>query len=537
MGIFYHKIICMYKPGKEDIAVSYDRAPFAAHLDRLEKELKKQAFWKTALFGTVLLERQWPVYERLALGREWGAAREVRKVLDRLWKGIPTGVRIGDSFWMLLEDNPVEPISQPWDPAAALTVRGCLRLMEVFREKDKKAAGELAEGNLKFLAQALSACGEEGNFAHPLFRAELDFQAALCARLCQVPNSEKEAFVSICKGETVDSIMGELWFPDYPDYKPLKRKKKQEAVLRYTSKQYDALLEEKGRTYWDRRQIDIQERERLLEERVWPDWADGTPGRALTASDVVYTYDVLQWEYSTGAKECLLSTGDGVRAKALYGLAAQSCEALLCLIDRGWPTEKRGTDGFGRDLLYPAQCAYLAGDIPLALKLLRRSWTTEYQGPNCQMLREPQTGWLDREEIRVFYALLQENGAEAQTLLDASGERWTEPYRLLLAGDGDGLHKFIVKQIRALRGHYEYQAYRPTVAFFSLVLLKLARQRGVTAEVPHVVELPPALLDDTPADMKQWPLAGQALLKEALSPNGDKLLAELKLRERFQKRG
>ena len=515
----------------------YQREPFAAHLNNLVKELKKQAFWKIALFGVVLLERQWPVYERLSVGREWGAAKEVRKVLDRLWKGVPTGVRIGDNFWMLLEDNPVEPISQPWDPAAALTVKDGLRLMEIFREKDKNAAGELAEGNLMFLAQALAACGEEGNFTHPLFQAEMDFQTALCDRLCGVPNSEKVAFVNACKGEMVDSIMGELWFPDYPDYKPLKRKKKQETVLRYTSKQYDALLEEKGRCWWDRRQLDIQERERLLEKRVWPDWADGTPGRAMTATDVVYTYDVLQWEYSAGAKECLLSNGDGVRAKALYGLAAQSCEALLSLIDRGWPTEKRGTDGFGRDLLFPAQCAYLAGDIPLALKLLQRSWTTEYQGPNCQMLCEPQTGWLDREEIRVFYALLQGRDAEALTLLNASGERWAEPYRLLLAEDGGGLYKFIVKQIRALRGHYEYQAYRPTVAFFSLVLLKLARKKGVAVEVPQVVELPPALLDDAPADTKKWSLAGQTLLKEALGPDGDKLLATLKLRERFQNRG
>ncbi len=513
----------------------YGRAPFAAHLERLEKELKKQAFWKTALFGTVLLERQWPVYERLAVGREWGAAREVRKVLDRLWKGVPTGVRIGDNFWQLLEDNPVEPVTEPWDPVAALMMDNALHLMKLFREKDGKAAGELAQRNLLFLGQALSACGEEGNFSHPLFQAELDFQNALCARLCQVPNREKVEFVNTCKGETVDSIMGELWFPDYPDYKPLKRKKKQETVLRYTSTQYDSLLEEKGRSDWERRQMDIQEYERLLDTGFWPDWADGTPGRAITASNVIYVYDALQWEYSVGAKECLLSTGDGVRAKALYGLAAQSCEALLCLIDRGWPTEKRGTDGFGRDLLFPAQCAYLAGDIPLTLKLLQRSWTTEYQGPNCQMLREPQTGWLDREEIRVFYAFLRREDAEAQTLLDACGDPWTEPYRLLLARDGAGLHKYIVKQIRALRGHYEYQAYRPTVAFSSLVLLKLTRQREVEVEVPHVVELPPALLDDTPADTEKWPLAGRALLKEALGPNRDKLLAKLKLQERLQK--
>ena len=44
-------------------------------------------------------------------------------------------------------------------------------------------------------------------------------------------------------------------------------------------------------------------------------------------------------------------------------------------------------------------------------------------------------------------------------------------------------------------------------------------------------------MDDAPADTKKWSLAGQTLLKEALGPDGDKLLATLKLRERFQNRG
>ena len=148
------------------------------------------------------------------------------------------------------------------------------------------------------------------------------------------------------------------------------------------------------------------------------------------------------------------------------------------------------------------------------------------------MLREPQTGWLDREEIRVLYALLQGDEAGARNLLvEYAGEAWAAPYRLLLAGDGAGLHKHVVKHIRALRGHYEYQAYRPTVAFSSLVLLKLARLRGVAVEVPQVVELPPALLDDAPADPDARPLAGQALLREALGPQGDRLLTELKQME------
>lgn len=510
----------------------WNPAPFQTHLTGLAKDLSRQAFWKTALFGTVLLERQWPVYARASIGRAWGAAREVRNVLDRFWQAVPTGVRIHDKYLLSLEERPVEPVEEPWDRAAAAVLEGCIRLLAVFREKDKRAAGALAEENLHSLANFLSACGEECAPEHPLVRAELAFQRELCRRLYAVPNAEKPAFVAALRGEDFGSLLGERWFPNYPDYKPCKRQARPVPELRYTSTRYDALLAEEGKvSRWERRRRDIQKRERLLDTRAWPPRADGTPGRAMNASDVVRTYDVLQWEYSTGAKECLLSTGDGALAKVLYGLAARSCQALLDLIDKGWPTEKRGTDGFGRDLLTPARCAYLAGDIPLTLGLLQQSWTSAYQGPNCQMLREPQTGWLDREEIRIFYALLQGDEAGARSQLEHSGETWAAPYRLLLAGDGAGLHKHVVKHIRALRGHFEYQAYRPTVAFSALVLLKLARERGVAVEVPHVVELPPALLEDTPADWARWPLAGQALLDEALGPRGDRLLAQLKQME------
>lgn len=504
-----------------------------AHCKALETDLSHQAFWKTALFGTILLERQWPIYARASVGRAWGAAREVRKVLDRFWQAIPTGVRIHDKYLLSLEEHPVEPAAEPWDQAAAAVLAGCVRLLEVFGKKDKKAAGRLAGENLHTLERFLSACGEEYAPEHPLVQAELTVQRDLCQRLCQVPNGEKPALVAACRGADFGSLLGERWFPGFSELKPLKRRAKPVAELRYTSTRYDALLaEERKASHWERRQKEIRLREQLLETRAWPARPDGTPGRALNASDVIRTYDVLQWEYSAGAKECLLSTGDGALAKVLYGLAAQSCEALLCLIDLGWPTEQRGTDGFGRDLLTPARCACLAGDIPLTLRLLQRSWTCDYQGPNCQMLREPQTGWLDREEIRVLYALLQGDEAGARNLLvEYAGEAWAAPYRLLLAGDGAGLHKHVVKHIRALRGHYEYQAYRPTVAFSSLVLLKLARLRGVAVEVPQVVELPPALLDDAPADPDARPLAGQALLREALGPQGDRLLTELKQME------
>ena len=87
--------------------MDWNNVPFREHFAEITRQLNRQAFWKTALFGVLLLERQWPVYERLSMGRTWGAAKEVRQVLDRLWKGVPTGMRLDDKYLLMLEENPV----------------------------------------------------------------------------------------------------------------------------------------------------------------------------------------------------------------------------------------------------------------------------------------------------------------------------------------------------------------------------------------------------------------------------------------------
>ncbi|MDE7428366.1 MAG: YjaG family protein, partial [Lachnospiraceae bacterium] len=69
-----------------------------AHLMQIEVLMKGQPFWKIALFGVMCAERQWPVYERLCVGREWGNAKGMRKVMERIWQAIPTGYAIGDSY-------------------------------------------------------------------------------------------------------------------------------------------------------------------------------------------------------------------------------------------------------------------------------------------------------------------------------------------------------------------------------------------------------------------------------------------------------
>ena len=537
----------------------YDRAPFAAHLDGLGKELKKQAFWKTALFGTVLLERQWPVYERLAAGREWGAAKEVRKVLDRLWKGVPTGVRIGDNFWMLLEDNPVEPVTEAWDPAAALMVDNALHLMKLFREKDRRAAGELAERNLMFLAQALSACGEEGNFSHPLFQAELDFQSALCARLCQTTNSEKVEFVNTCKGENVDSIMGELWFPNYPDYKPLKRRSKKKSELRYSHVRYDewfAKLREKdenGLDAWDHM------KEKLRQDDTWLTWQEEWPNDYPARQPGRFAIDVTRrWPMPDGladfygceslslyldAEHCYGCREDTELTRGLLWLAARSQEGCYALLERGWPCSDwlDYRNSMTKNLFVPASYAICAGDWELAEHLLAR-----YHRPI--KLRTNTTQWLFPWETRVWLAIVRGDDKKAAFLMEQGTkskrpptkdeqlwphlypwygwEEACEVFQMLLDRDTAGLRKHILAGIRGMRSSYEQMC--STLGSYQITLLKLARRRGMELDLPRVVEIPDGIWEDVPLDGERWKLPGQTVLDRALGPGGDKLLAEWK---------
>ena len=71
----------------------------------------------------------------------------------------------------------------------------------------------------------------------------------------------------------------------------------------------------------------------------------------------------------------------------------------------------------------------------------------------------------------------------------------------------------------------------------AFALLKLACRRGMELNLPRVVEIPDGIWEDVPLDGENWKLPGQAVLDRALGPDGDKLLATLKLRERFQNRG
>lgn len=193
------------------------------HLEQVEKIMKGQPFWKIALYGVMCIRRQWPVYERLCVGREWGNAKQVAKVIERFWKAIPTGYAIGDSYLGILEDSAVVA-TEDWDALAVEFIQNMNILFELFESKDKKSARSIAERNLDFLDLYLDfeANGYQG--LHPLMAAEQEFQLQLAEELKSLENKDKKAAIQNCHERETESILKDCWFRDYPDYKPVKRK-------------------------------------------------------------------------------------------------------------------------------------------------------------------------------------------------------------------------------------------------------------------------------------------------------------------------
>lgn len=197
---------------------------WTAHLTQISTLMKGQPFWKVALFGVMCIRRQQPVYERLCVGREWGNPKGMAKVVERFWKAIPTGYAIGDSYLGIIEDS-VVVATEDWDALAIEYIQNTGLLLELFESKDKKATKAIAERNLEFLHIYLDFEATDYRGLHPLTEAEQAFQLQLAEELRAVENKDKRDCIQKYHDQPVGSILQEAWFRDYPDYKPVRRKK------------------------------------------------------------------------------------------------------------------------------------------------------------------------------------------------------------------------------------------------------------------------------------------------------------------------
>lgn len=61
------------------------RRPYFEHLERVEATLKDVDGLQAFTFAASCAERQWPVYERAAKGKNWGQSTVLRGALDAIW--------------------------------------------------------------------------------------------------------------------------------------------------------------------------------------------------------------------------------------------------------------------------------------------------------------------------------------------------------------------------------------------------------------------------------------------------------------------
>lgn len=193
------------------------------HFAQIKQILKGQPFWKTALLSLMCLQRQWPVYERLSVGREWGNPKAIAKVLERFWKALPTGYAIGDSFWAILDENTVV-VEEDWDTLASDFIVTLQSMFTIFEEKDKVGALAVTQRNTEFLDTFFDFENTSSTDICRLVAAEKAFQLDLATQLVSVQVKDKPSFIAACHSRQTDSILADLWFQNYPSYPPLKKR-------------------------------------------------------------------------------------------------------------------------------------------------------------------------------------------------------------------------------------------------------------------------------------------------------------------------
>lgn len=459
-----------------------------AHLGRVETLLKGLPFWKVALFGVQCLRRQEPVYARLCVGREWGNARGLHGVVERFFQAIPTGYAIGGRYLTVIEDSAVVP-TEDWDVLAAEYVQNVEQMLEVFEEKDRRAGRALAERNLNFLYIYLDfeATGYRG--LHPLMAAEMDFQIQTAEAIRAAENRDKRDFVRQCREAAVESILQDQWFADYPDYKPVRRKREGPGSdgLRFRTAHQVACL--KDRNYnlcWEG---DARRFQALEEYRASP-WY-GAPPMETLPPDLEGTsigvhlfargkyrdfYESICFRYSARAQELYLKGQD--IAEVLRSLHQAGESAILST--RLW--RESGREGERPYWGYQHTGAYYA-------MLIYRYDEAEAMIAEGASAYERLLGRLfagDTEGARALAPLCRER---ADGIYRGTDWRLAEA---LCSGDSETIRTAAVKFLRAIRG--VESLYCEVFPMPLILSLRAAAMLGHVIRPIAVSELPAALI-------------------------------------------
>ena len=450
---------------------------WSRHLAEIGRTMRGQPFWKAALFGLQCLRRQWPVYERLCVGREWGNAKAVSRVLERFWRAIPTGYAIGPSYLAAIEDSTVVP-EEDWDTLAVEFVQNLEILFTIFEEKDRAGAVTMAEQNLEFLSLYLDweDTGWEG--IHPLMAAEMEVQAGLARKIAVVPNKDKRAFAAAQQSAPVESILQDHWFRDYPDYKPIRRKRSAPGGdgLRFRTPYQKSRPGDKAWRQVMDREAAMMDGLAQYQASGWkPEAVQDYHTRNFAQGNYRDFYRKMYKLYFDQAEDLYLR--DRPMEEVLRALYQAAESLLLCTeLARGDAGAERPL-GFGRTVAGYAMLIYRYEEAAALLE--------EGGSPCLQFLCRLLRGLRDGETE----ALLPACEAAADPIY--CGADWNL-IRALWSGEPEGVRAALVKMLRAIRA--VENLYLEVFPQLLILAARAAAGMGLSVRPIHVSELPEALI-------------------------------------------
>lgn len=477
-----------------------------AHLMQVEELMKGQPFWKIALFGVMCAERQWPVYERLCVGREWGNAKGMRKVMERLWQAIPTGYAIGDSYMGIIEDS-VVVASEDWDGLAIEYIQTMMFLLELFESKDKKskAAPKIAERNLNFLYIYLDFEAEGDKGFHSLMAAEQEFQLQLAETLKAVENKDKKDCIHKCHEQRAESILKDFWFRDYPNYKPVKRKKSGFASdgLRFRTAHQTACISDKNFIFcWD------------ADERIF------AALEQYRASG--YRYEEPVGEIPVQQKMAEIDINNFAKGE-YYSFYYSMCHTYYCRAERLYLNDRPMEETL-KALYQAAKCAVISArlfdmsprtDSPWKWKKGREEWGYQHTAIYYAMLiYEYETAYALMDGQSSVYScfllrMLRGEYDEAEALLEDCRQKADPIYRgadyrlaaALCKRDPEEIRAAAIKMLQAFR--VVEDLYREVFPMYLILAVRCTAQMGIPIRKIAVSELPEQLIGkDSPFSPK-----------------------------------
>lgn len=458
----------------------------AKHNTKINQIFHKALYWKAAAFGTLCIQQEYQVYERLAKERFWDMSSHLKKTVKRFWRTVTMGYAMNDKYLLIVEESFFEP-RDAWEELALQIVQDIQDLYDAMWKKDAKATLEIGTRQFDLLEKYCALVGEQFDTEHPLVKCAMEQQLSWAEELVAVTKQDKKNFLAeLSKRDVpifIDSDITEI----RAQMPKEKKAKKQVPELRYISRH----VEEKNEEYMLRIKKEVED------PNYVEDMINETLQEYKKSTDFIEKYDTLMNVYISCGKHYLKANNDTVKFKGYYYLAAKAGEICFQLAERGHKTYQSVLNENLRtknNVFYYAHRAILADVWDLAIHFVSE---------------DSLLGAILMEDYERAKKYIPEEFTDISKSDELEQLLWTIVYL-----DEKKMNSLIEKYIKQLRRDTKSS---PGAYFDSadLALIKLAMVRGMNCDL-NIAELPIHLLDDVKINEDEWRLPEDKGLEELL---------------------